>query len=146
MRFRPLTGLLALAGCLLLAPPLLAADIEADPNSTWSGISFGNNGREEINVYAGVHEMGDKVAVCGVVVNQARAGSLRLNESKVTRQVQFRISGQKLIVRTEQFNRFGSIEEAEAGKGGCFVTRTAWQPEFAKTELDLDASSVSYSD
>ncbi len=115
---------------------------EVDPANDFAGISYGITSSGKAVVFAGVREIGGKVAVCGIVFFEKATGTTKSIEPDFTQQISFSISGKSLRVQTSLFSRFPSEAEAIKGKARCSVTNRAWDPGYAKTKLKMDLSSM----
>ena len=130
------------AADISLSGMTLAKTPEVDPASDFAGISYGVSSSGKIIVFAGVREIGGKVAVCGMVFFEKATSTTKSIEPDFTQQMSFCIGGQSLRVQTSRFSRFPSEAEAMKGKARCSVTNRAWKPTYAKTELKMGLSGL----
>ena len=120
----------------------LAAAPEVKPGQDFVGIGYGLSSSGDVVVYAGVREIGGKVAVCGLVWYEKATSSTRAVEAKFTEKMSFKIDGKGLSVNTRQFNRFKTKEEAQQGLARCSVTQTAWKASYGKAKLKMALGNV----
>ena len=119
-----------------------AAVPEVKPGKDFVGIGYSISTSGNVNVYAGVREIGGKVAVCGMVWYEKATSSTRAIEAKFTEKMTFKIAGKGLTVSTRTFSRYKTEEEAAAGVARCSVTTTAWKSAYGKAKLTMNLSSV----
>jgi hypothetical protein len=115
---------------------------EVDPANDFAGISYGVSSSGKIVVFAGVREIGGKVAVCGLVFFEKATGTTKGIEPDFTQQIAFSIGGQSLRVQTSLFSRFPSEAEAVKGKARCSATNRAWNAGYAKAKLKMSMPST----
>ena len=126
-----------------LAPGLAMAKVpEVKFGEDFVGVGYSISSSGNVVVYAGVREIGGKVAVCGMVWYEKATSSTRAIEAKFTEKMRFKIAGKGLTVSTRSFNRFNSEEEAQTGLARCSVTTTPWQAAYGKAKLDMKLGSV----
>jgi hypothetical protein len=80
------------------------------------------------------------------VIVDTNDNSLKRAEPQITRQMGFQLGGKKLTVETYAFKRYKSLADAEAGTAGCWVTKSAWDPAFAKLPFEMVGGRVRYND
>lgn len=119
-------------------------EVAFDKNFVGVGYSISSSG--SVVVYAGVREIGGKVAVCGMVWYEKATSTTRSIEAKFTEKMRFKIAGKGLTVSTRAFNRFKSESDAQAGKARCSVTTTPWQPAYGKAKLEMKLGNVTVYD
>jgi hypothetical protein len=113
---------------LAFAPVAQAEKATATANASYQGMwgSFGSAGRYDL--YAGLHEINGKVAVCGMIYYSDDANNTtRLLEKKRSKYVRYLVDGKPLVIHAADFLRYNSEKEAlQSQKTGCTVTRKAW--------------------
>ncbi len=124
-------------------PSLASAAVpEVKPGPDFVGVGYSLSSSGNVIVYAGVREVGGKVAVCGMVWYEKATSSTQAIEAKFTEKMSFKIGKKGLSVNSRAFNRFKTKEDAEAGLARCSVTTTAWRAEYAKAKLTMKLGSV----
>lgn len=111
-----------------LASAAHAEKATAKANNSYQGMwgKFGSAGRYDL--YAGLHEINGKVAVCGLIYYSDDANNTtRLLEKKRSKHVQYIVDGKPLVIHAADFIRYDTEKEALASqKTGCTVTRKDW--------------------
>jgi hypothetical protein len=131
------------ATLVAFVPSLACAAVpEVKPGQDFVGIGYSLSSSGNVIVYAGIREIGGKVAVCGMVWYEKATSSTRAIEAKFTEKMSFKIGKKGLTVSTRAFNRFKTKEDAQAGQARCSVTTTAWRAEYAKAKLTMKLGSV----
>ena len=126
-----------------MVPNLAMAKVpEVKFGEDFVGVGYSISSSGNVVVYAGVREIGGKVAVCGMVWYEKATSSTRAIEAKFTEKMRFKIAGKGLTVSTRSFNRFNSEQEAQTGLARCSVTTTPWQAAYGKAKLDMKLGSV----
>ena len=126
-----------------MVPNLAMAKVpEVKFGKDFVGVGYSISSSGNVVVYAGVREIGGKVAVCGMVWYEKATSSTRAIEAKFTEKMRFKIAGKGLTVSTRSFNRFNSEQEAQTGLARCSVTTTPWQAAYGKAKLDMKLGSV----
>jgi hypothetical protein len=139
-------GAIALSLAALVESQASAQDVEVPPSDDFKGLLYAVNSKSEIFVFAALRDVGGMVGVCGLVWTNDATNSAKFLEPKFTKKMRFSVSGQKLVVNTQKFNRFASREEANDGMAGCAVTKTAWQAAYASASLEMDLPSTTVYD
>jgi hypothetical protein len=140
----------AVLGCVLAAtlavvPCLASAAVpEVEPGQDFEGIGYSLSSSGEVVIFAGVRNIGGKVAVCGLVWYEKKAtATTRSIEAKFTEKVRFAIAGKGLSVSTRTFNRYESREAAQAGNvARCSVTATPWKDAYGTAKLKMKLGAV----
>ena len=100
----------------------------AQANNTYQGMwgKFGSAGRYDL--YAGLHQINGKVAVCGMIYYSEDANNTtKVLEKKRSKYVQYIVDGKPLVIHAADFIRYNTEKEALASqKTGCTVTRKDW--------------------
>jgi hypothetical protein len=132
-----------LAAVIFLVPAIAFAAVpEVKHAKDFVGIGYSLSSSGNVVVYAGVREIGGKVAVCGLVWYEKATSSTRAIEAKFTEKVVFKIDGKGLSVNTRVFGRFKTEEEAFRGLARCSVTQTPWKANYANGKLKMTLGSV----
>lgn len=127
--------------CVASWQPALAQRVLIDPGANYQGFVFGTRNKAEVVIYAGVHDIDGKVAVCGLVFfGDNVSNQLRFGEQQLSRQVQYSLNGARLRVDTSRFKRYETELDALVGKAGCSVTEQPWQKAYAKMPLQMDTA------
>lgn len=135
MRSLFLGGMTAL---FFLVPTVtMAAVPEVQPANDFVGIGYRVSSSGEVIVYAGVREIGGRLAICGLVWFEKATASTRSIEPKFSEKIVFRIDGKGLAVTTRVFSRFKTEDDAAKGKARCSVTQTAWKASYSKAKLTM---------
>jgi hypothetical protein len=129
-------GVICIIAATTFAGPLNANDAEVALAGDFIGLSYAINTRSDVFLYAAVRDVGGQVAVCGTVWTENATNTAKRLERQVARKIKFSVAGQRLRVNTDEFNRYETREEAEAGLAGCSATNTAWQAGFATQPLE----------
>ena len=136
-----------IAALLFLIPTVAPAAVpEVTPGQDFAGYSYSLSSSGAVFVYAGVREIGGKVAVCGLVWYEKATSSTRAIEAKFTEKMTFKIEGKGLTVTSRLFSRFKTKDDASRGKARCAVTQTAWKKSYAKAKLKMTLGSVTISE
>lgn len=131
------------AALAFVAPSVsFAAVPEVKHASDFVGVGFSLTSSGEVVVYAGVREIGGKVAVCGLVWFDKATATTRVIEPKFTEKISFKIDGKGLRVSTRLFNRFKTKEDATTGLARCSVTQTVWKASYGKAKLKMSLGNV----
>ena len=124
-RFLAVAGLMMLA----LATPAHAEKVTVQARPDYKGMWASFDGKSSrFDLYAGLHEINGKAAVCGLIFFGDQAnGTTRVLEKKRSKHVQYLVDGRPLVIHVSDFIRYDSEAEArKSGKAGCTVTRKAW--------------------
>lgn len=141
MKFLSFCRVAAAVG-VMMPSVALAAVPEVQPGRDFVGMGYSLSSSGNVIVYAGVREIGGKVAVCGMVWYEKATSSTRTAEAKFTEKMTFKIGNKGLTVSTRTFNRFKTEEDAQSGKARCSVTTTPWKPEYSKVKLTMKLGQV----
>jgi hypothetical protein len=134
-----------LAAALAVVPGFVSAAVpEVAPGQDFQGIGFSLSSSGEVVIFAGVRNIGGKVAVCGIVWYEKKAtATTRSIEAKFTEKVRFSIAGKGLSVATRLFKRYESKEAAQTGNvARCSVTTTPWKDAYGTAELQMKLGAV----
>lgn len=130
-------------GCAIVAAvSLLASGAQAQvpqvpPAKDFVGLGITTTAGGSIDVWAAARQIDGKVAVCGAVIDQTRTNTASHLIPKILATVLFQLENNRLAVQPAAFNTFKSMDEAKAGKAGCYVTKTVWEDRFKKIPLTL---------
>lgn len=128
---------------VVLVPGLAFAAVpEVPPGKDFVGIGYSLSSAGDVIVYAGVRDIGGKVAVCGMVWYEKATSSTRAIEAKFTEKMSFKIAGKGLSVSTRAFNRFKTEQDAANGTARCSVTTTSWKAAYGKAKLEMKLGNV----
>lgn len=147
-----LTARLFLLACLCLPAAAHAGPVTVPLAKDFVGLSYSLDqsnefGIGEINVFVAARQVGDRLAVCGVVFFGPNATRTATRvEPRFTARTTFKMAGHVLTVPTDLFTRYPTKDAAAKGVAGCAVTGRAWDPAFAKTPLDISLSPGSLYD
>lgn len=128
---------------LCLAGPTLAEVPTTPLAQDFDGIGYRIDSGGEVQVFAAPRQVGDKLAVCGIVVFAGATATTRAIERRFSERIAFKIAGQPLHVTTDLFKRYKSPAEAQAANtAGCSVSNLPWDKSYAKTRLDMKLAAT----
>lgn len=121
-------GMVALLAALALAAPAQAQRVTAKAHSDYQGMESRFQGGGGYVLYAGLHKIGSRAAVCGMIwYGQGARGTSKATEPKLSVKVQYQVDGRAILGYSNDFKRYDSESEAMASQvTGCTVTRTPW--------------------
>lgn len=118
----------ALVALGLAAPAAQAERATATVHDGYQGMESRLSGGGSYVLYAGLHQIGDRAAVCGLIwYGDGAKATAKATERKLSAAVQYHVDGRPLTAYSNDFKRYDSEDEALAArKAGCTVTRTLW--------------------
>lgn len=122
-------AILTAAVFLSFATAAQAQKVTAKANNSYQGMWGSFEGAGRYDLFAGLHEVNGKVAVCGLVYfSKGVNNTTKLLEKKQSKHVQYIVDGKPLVAQHTDFIRYASEDEArEAGfVTGCTVTGKDW--------------------
>ena len=111
------------------------------PSADFQGIEMNIGGGGKVITFAGARQIGDKLAICGLVFFDGANGTAKALEGRFLEHMQFKMNGKAVHVQTALFNRFPDQTTAQKGLAACSVTNTPWDPAFAKMKLEMHLPS-----
>ena len=119
------TGLLSLV-LSTVSQPALAQKITVQPNASYQGVENKIDAGGKYLLFAGLHEIGGKAAVCGLIYYDTKSGSTKQLERKFSKQLQFHVDGKVLGASSESFSRYADKAEAKGKEAGCSISNRKW--------------------
>lgn len=127
---------------LCLTTPALAEAPTVKPDAGFVGIGFELTSSGKVEVYAAPRQVGDKLAICGLVLVEKASNTTKAIERRFTSAIQFRIAGKTVAVETAFFKRYYDRTDLPKAVAGCSVTPTPWDKSFAKAEFKMEMSRM----
>lgn len=122
---------------LCLTTPALAEIPTVKPGQDFIGIGYELTSSGKVEVYAAPRQVGDKLAICGLVFVEKATNTTKALEGRFSEKIGFHLAGKSVRVQTGLFKRYYSKDDMASALAGCSVTQKPWDPAYAKGNFTM---------